>query len=104
MLDESEPEYTVLQHLVPPGTLVGTGQSVAVLSDGEMEFHLPAPKQGLLVVWFAESGSRICASQPVGRVGFGGAEGAGAGAGPQRVGETVVTERSIACLGVGVGG
>jgi acetyl/propionyl-CoA carboxylase alpha subunit len=86
MLDESEPEYTVLQHLVPPGTLVGTGQAVAVLSDGEMEFHLPAPKQGLLVVWFAESGSRIDASQPIARIVCEGAEVAVPGAVPQRLG------------------
>jgi len=86
MLDESEPEYTVLQHLVPPGTLVGTGQSVAVLSDGEMEFHLQAPRQGLLVVWFAESGSRIAASQPIARIVCEGAEVAVPGAVPQRLG------------------
>jgi len=86
MLDESEPEYTVLQHLVPPGTLVGTGQAVAVLSDGEMEFHLPAPKQGLLVAWFAESGSRIDASQPIARIVCEGVEIAVPGAVPQRLG------------------
>ncbi len=45
-LAAGEPEYTVVQHLVPAGTLVGTGQAVAVLSDGKMEFHLQAPRQG----------------------------------------------------------
>ena len=54
-----EPAYTLVQHLVPAGTLVGTGQAVCTLSDGEMEFHLPAPKQGLLVEWFAEHGAVI---------------------------------------------
>ena len=74
MLDENEPEYTVVQHLVPPGTLVGTGQAVAVLSDGKMEFHLPAPKQGLLVAWFAEDGGKVNASRPIARIVCEGAE------------------------------
>ena len=67
-LAKEEQEYTVLQHLVAAGTLVGTGQAVAVLSDGVMEYHLPAPRQGLLVVWFAESGSRVDASRPIARI------------------------------------
>jgi pyruvate/2-oxoglutarate dehydrogenase complex dihydrolipoamide acyltransferase (E2) component len=74
MLDENEPEYTVVQHLVPPGTLVGTGQAVAVLSDGKMEFHLPAPKQGLLVAWFAEDGDTVDPSRPIARIVCEGAE------------------------------
>jgi hypothetical protein len=85
-LAEGEPEYTVLQHLVPPGTLVGTGQAVAVLSDGAMEFHLPAPRQGLLVAWFAESGSRVDASQAIARIVCDGEEVAVPGAVPQRLG------------------
>src|SRR5438045_1578525 len=44
-----QPEYTLVQQLVPAGTLVGTGQNVAVLSNGAAEFHLRAPLQGLLV-------------------------------------------------------
>jgi len=67
-LAAGEPEYTVLQHLVPPGTLVGTGQAVAILSDGAMEYHLPAPRQGLLVVWFAESGSKLDDSSAIARI------------------------------------
>ena len=86
MLDANEPEYTVVQHLVPPGTLVGTGQAVAVLSDGVMEFHLPAPKQGLLVAWFAEDGSTVDASRPIARIVCEGAEVAVAGAVPVRLG------------------
>ena len=86
MLDENEPEYTVVQHLVPPGTLVGTGQAVAVLSDGVMEFHLPAPKQGLLVVWFVEDGAKVDASRPIARIVCEGAEVVVLGAVPQRVG------------------
>jgi hypothetical protein len=86
MLAEGEPEYTVLQHLVPPGTLVGTGQAVAVLSDGVNEFHLPAPKQGLLVAWFAESRSRVDASQVIARIVCEGAKVAVSGAVPERLG------------------
>ncbi|HEY6412195.1 MAG TPA: biotin/lipoyl-containing protein [Edaphobacter sp.] len=86
MLDANEPEYTVVQHLVPPGTLVGTGQAVAVLSDGKMEFHLPAPKQGLLEVWFVEDGAKVDASRPIARIVCEGAEVAVPGAVPQRVG------------------
>jgi hypothetical protein len=86
MLDENEPEYTVVQHLVPPGTLVGTGQAVAVLSDGVMEFHLPAPKQGLLVAWFAEDGAKVDASRAIARIVCEGAEVAVAGAVPVRLG------------------
>ncbi len=85
-LAKNEPEYTVLQHLVPPGTLVGTGQAVAVLSDGAMEFHLPAPMQGLLVEWFAESGTRVDASGPIARIVCEGTEVAVPGAVPQRLG------------------
>ena len=86
MLDENEPEYTVVQHLVPPGTLVGTGQAVAVLSDGKTEFRLPAPMQGLLVAWFAEDGDTVDASGPIARIVCEGAEVAVPGAVPQRVG------------------
>jgi acetyl/propionyl-CoA carboxylase alpha subunit len=86
MLAENEPEYTVLQHLVPAGTLVGTGQAVAVLSDGAMEFHLQAPRQGLLVAWFAESGSQVDALRAIARIVCEGEEVAVAGAVPQRLG------------------
>jgi hypothetical protein len=54
-----EPSYTFVQQLVPAGSLVGTGQSVCTLTDGAMEFHLSAPKQGLLVEWFVEHGAVI---------------------------------------------
>jgi acetyl/propionyl-CoA carboxylase alpha subunit len=85
-LAAGEPEYTVVQHLVPPGTLVGTGQAVAVLSDGTMTFHLQAPRQGLLVAWFVEDGSSIEASQPVARIVCEGDEVAVPGVVPQRLG------------------
>ncbi len=53
------PPYTFVQQLVAIGTLVGTGQAVATLTDGAMEFHVPAPGQGLLVAWFAEHGAEV---------------------------------------------
>jgi biotin carboxyl carrier protein len=53
----AEPSYTFVQQLVPAGTLVGTNQPLATLTDGAMEFHLPAPRQGLLVQWFVEHGA-----------------------------------------------
>ena len=54
-----EPSYTFVQQLVPAGSLVGTGQAVCTLTDGSMEFHVPAPRQGLLVEWFVEHGAVI---------------------------------------------
>jgi acetyl/propionyl-CoA carboxylase alpha subunit len=49
-----EPSYTFVQQLVPAGSLVGTGQAVCTLTDGAMDFHVSAPRQGLLVEWFVE--------------------------------------------------
>ena len=54
-----EPSYTFVQQLAPAGSLVGTGQAVCTLTDGAMEFHVTAPKQGLLVEWFVEHGAVI---------------------------------------------
>lgn len=54
-----EPSYTFVQQLVSVGTLVGTGQAVCTVTDGAMEFHVPCPKQGLLVEWFVEHGAVI---------------------------------------------
>jgi hypothetical protein len=85
-LAEGGPEYVVLQHLVPAGTLVATGQAVAVLSDGGMEYHLPAPLQGLLVAWFVESGSKVDAAGAIARIVCEGERVAVAGAVPQRLG------------------
>ncbi|NYF79241.1 biotin/lipoyl-containing protein [Granulicella arctica] len=85
-LDASEREYTFLQQLVPAGTLVGTGQAVAVLSDGAMEFHLPAPKQGLLVEWRVESGATVRTSDAIARIVCEGTEVDVPGAVPERLG------------------
>lgn len=85
-LDETEPEYTLLQQLASVGTLVGTGQAVAILSDGAMEFHLPAPKQGLLVEWHVESGAAVRPSEPLARVVCEGTEVIVPGARPERLG------------------
>ncbi|MEO6806620.1 MAG: biotin/lipoyl-containing protein [Edaphobacter sp.] len=54
-----EPSYTFVQQLVPAGSLVGTGQAVCTLTDEAMEFHVPAPRQGLVVEWFVEHGAVI---------------------------------------------
>jgi multidrug efflux pump subunit AcrA (membrane-fusion protein) len=67
-LAAGEPAYTVSQQLVPVGTLVGTRQAVAVLSDGTMDFHLPVPTQGLLVEWFVTSGDTIQAGSVLARL------------------------------------
>jgi hypothetical protein len=84
--EEQQPEFTLLQQLVPAGTLVGTGQAVAVLSDGTMEYHLPAPLQGLLVHWHAESGERLHASKAIARIVAEGAEVPVRAAVPERLG------------------
>ncbi len=55
----SEPSYTFVQQLVPAGSLVGTGEAVCTVTDGAMEFHVPAPRQGLVVEWFVEHGAVI---------------------------------------------
>lgn len=62
------PPYTFVQQLVPVGTLVGTGQAVATLTDGAMEFHVQAPRQGLLVAWFAEHGAEVETGDVLARV------------------------------------
>jgi len=69
-----QPEYTLVQQLVPAGTLVGTGQNVAVLSNGTAEFHLRAPLQGLLVEWFLHSGETVDADTAIARIVAEGAE------------------------------
>ncbi len=85
-LDAREPEYQFLQQLVPAGTLVGTGQALAVLSDGTMEFHLPAPKQGLLVGWYVASGAMVTPAEPLARIVCEGDEVTVPGAVPVRLG------------------
>src|SRR2546430_12817915 len=62
------------QKLVPAGTLVGTGQNLAVLSDGASEFYLKAPLQGLLVEWLAQSDEALDPDAPVARIVAEGAE------------------------------
>jgi len=69
-----QPKYTLVQQLVPAGTLVGTGQNVAVLSNGAAQFHLRAPLQGLLVEWFFHSGETVDSDAAVARIVAEGAE------------------------------
>ena len=70
MLNEESPQpaYKLAQQLVPTGALVGTGQNIAVLSDGRDQFHLRAPLQGLIVEWFASSGDALSADEPIARI------------------------------------
>ena len=63
-----EPERTFVQQLVPAGSLVGTGQAVCTLTDGAMEWHVPAPKQGLLVAWFSQHGAEVAGGDIVARI------------------------------------
>lgn len=80
------PPYTFVQQLVPVGSLVGTGQAVATLTDGSMEFHVPAPRQGLLVEWFVEHGAEVEPGERVARVVCEGERVDVAGAVPMRLG------------------
>jgi pyruvate/2-oxoglutarate dehydrogenase complex dihydrolipoamide acyltransferase (E2) component len=63
-----QPVYKLAQQLVPAGTLVGTGQNIAVLTEGKSEFHLRAPLQGLLVEWFASSGDTLSPDEAIARI------------------------------------
>lgn len=67
-LAHAEPERMFVQQLVPVGTLVGTGQPIATLTDGAMDWHVPAPRQGLLVEWFREHGSQAEGGDLVARI------------------------------------
>jgi acetyl/propionyl-CoA carboxylase alpha subunit len=81
-----EPSYTFVQQLVPAGTLVATGQAVCTLTDGAMEFHVAAPKQGLLVEWLVEHGAVVEDMDALARIVCEGTEVAVPGAVPQRLG------------------
>jgi biotin carboxyl carrier protein len=84
-LEPSEAAYILKQHLVESGTLVGSGQAIAILTDGAADFHLTAPKQGLLVAWFAASGSPITSDEAIARIVCEGAETAVPASIPQRI-------------------
>jgi len=81
-----EPSYTFVQQLVPAGSLVETGQAVCTLTDGAMEFHVPAPRQGLLVEWFVEHGGVIENMDSVARIVCEGSEVAVPAVVPMRLG------------------
>ena len=81
-----EPSYTFVQQLVPVGSLVGTGQAVCTVTDGAMEFHVPCPKQGLLVEWFVEHGAVIEDGDSLARIVCEGSEVAVSAAVPVRLG------------------
>jgi biotin carboxyl carrier protein len=48
-----------VQQLAPKGSMVEAGQPVATLTDGAMDFHVFAPRQGLLAEWLVEHGDEI---------------------------------------------
>lgn len=77
--------YTLTQQLIPAGTLVGTGQNLAVLTDGMNQFHLKAPLQGLLVEWLAHSGDAVDSDVAVARIVAEGSEKPVADATPVRI-------------------
>jgi hypothetical protein len=81
-----EPSYTFVQQLVPAGSLVGTGQAVCTLTDGAREFHVLAPRQGLVVEWFVEHGAVIENMDSVARIVCEGSEFAVPAAVPMRLG------------------
>ncbi len=81
-----EPSYTFVQQLVSVGSLVGTGQAVCTVTDGAMEFHVPAPMQGLLVEWFVEYGAVIENMDSLARIVCEGSEVAVPAAVPARLG------------------
>jgi pyruvate/2-oxoglutarate dehydrogenase complex dihydrolipoamide acyltransferase (E2) component len=58
-LAPDEEHYTFVQQLIPAGTLVSSGQPVATITDGAMEYHLPAPEQGLLAAWLVQHGDTL---------------------------------------------
>ena len=67
-LAASAPDLTFVQQLVAAGSLVGEGQAVATVTDGAMEFHISAPRQGLLVAWFSEHGTSVGGGDVLARV------------------------------------
>jgi biotin carboxyl carrier protein len=72
--ESPQPDYKLAHQLIPAGTLVGTGQNIALLSDGKSEFHLRAPLQGLLVEWLASSGEPLDPNDAIARIVAEGAE------------------------------
>jgi pyruvate/2-oxoglutarate dehydrogenase complex dihydrolipoamide acyltransferase (E2) component len=83
--ESPQPAYKLAQQLVPAGTLVGTGQNIAVLTDGASSFHLRAPLQGLVVEWFASSGDTLSPDEPIARIVAEGAEHAVSASTPIRI-------------------
>ncbi len=67
-LQPDERSYTVVQQLIAAGTLLGTGQPVATLTDGAMEYQVPTPLQGLLVEWLVQHGDVLAAGDALARI------------------------------------
>ena len=58
-LAAEEPSYTFVQQLISVGAVADVDRPVCTLTDGTMEFHVMAPKLGLIVEWFVENGAAI---------------------------------------------
>ena len=63
-----EPPREFVQQLASAGSIVSEGQSVATLTDGAMEYHVQAPRQGLLAEWLAKHGDEIEPGDAVARI------------------------------------
>ena len=85
-LAPDEKHYTFVQQLVPAGTLVGTNQPLATLTDGAMEYHLPAPEQGLLAEWLVQHGDTLENGDTLARIVSEGTPHEVAGSTPTRLG------------------
>ena len=81
-----EPSYTFVQQLVSIGTMMEAGQAICTLTDGKTEFHLTAPRAGLLVEWLVEHGAVLENLDSVARVVSDGVEVAVPAAVPVRLG------------------
>ena len=81
-----EPSCTFVQQLVSIGSLMEKGQAICTLTDGQTEFHLIAPREGLLVEWLAEHGAVLENLDSVARVVSDGAEVAVPAVAPVRLG------------------
>lgn len=57
-----------VQQLVAKGSVVETGQPVATLTDGAMEFHVLVPRGGLLAEWLVGHGDEIEPGDALARV------------------------------------
>lgn len=63
-----EPPREFVQQLASVGSIVSQGQPVATLTDGAMEYHVQAPREGLLAEWLAQHGDEIEQGDAIARI------------------------------------